>query len=240
MEDALYSEVYSRIKDICFPCLVQPNTINNSAEYVCWALQVYCYSLVAHMREVLGGVEQLESAHPFLVCLLVRNLHEWTAQAGYMSERLVPMVKEHNFHSAWELLEQALTGNRWMNQEASDPQPIRVDKAIKVYQELSEDSFGSDDALDQYRFLCELSHPNGIALIQYQTNHDNGLSVQRPSCSGDFLDILHLDLISLLWFINKLLEAAQESIIRSLISGILQSIAGNKTIPNTNTQAESI
>jgi len=216
MAPALHIEVFDKLNGLEFPTQAQPDAVLPNRDLACWGVNIYCYSVLAHLREILGSVEALRSTHPFLINLLTRNMHEWTAHAAYMNEHLAKMNSANDFASAWTLLSRSILGNRWLNGKAGAPQPIPVHEAMEAFQKRDVDRFGCGDAKDLYGMLCELSHPNGGTLIHYWEEHGQAILVKRPPPEPE-LAILNSDLVSLLVFVYELLEATQESTIRPVV-----------------------
>ena len=209
----LYVGVREKLASLQLPSL-QHNFTENRAKLFA---TIYAYSLIAYLTELLGAVEVLEAnGFELAVAGLSRNLLEWTANACYLGNRLKTWKATGDDVQVLTVLEQLLAGNKWIGVNHSYvgvPKPINSFNFINEYTERPDEEFGDADAKYDYGMLCELTHANGMMLMQYQDIKGNLLHFNRleiPSHS----DRINLDLINLLGFLNEILRYVDEAVVR--------------------------
>jgi hypothetical protein len=220
----LYISVREKLASVKLPSLQHNFTQNRTKLFA----TIYVYSLIAYLTELLGAVEVLEtSGFELAVAGLCRNLLEWTANACYLSNRLKIWQTAGNDSQALTVLEQLLAGNKWIGVNHSYigvPKPINSFNFINEYTERPDAEFGDADAKYDYSMLCELTHANGMMLMQYQEITGHLLHFKRleiPSHS----DRINSDLINLIVFLSEILSYIDEKTVRVELEQILKSIA---------------
>jgi len=190
--------------------------------------EIYCYSLLAYLPDLLGAIEDLENAGYCLpVPCLARNLLEWTANAGFLNSKLDVYKIRKNDSEMIGILEQLLAGNLWISNQYKHvpiPKPIRSSKVIDDYVSRPESEFGDSDAKDSYGMLCELTHANGMALTHYQVLVGSDMVFKRED-HGTFNERVNIDTISILVFIFESLSAVRETLVSKQLLRIIKSIA---------------
>jgi len=142
-----------------------------------WSIQFYVYSVIAHVRAILRGLEAVATTGnlpPTFV--LARHVFEWTAQVCYITENLSQQVVNKDWGAARELLDAVVIGGKWVKEHghkhgaapttASLPDPLRLKLALKSYEAYLKLKYGTEGK-DDYGLLSEYSHPNAACLLQY-------------------------------------------------------------------------
>jgi hypothetical protein len=130
---------------------------------------------------VLSGIvfllDEGNEAAGFLVC---RHLYEWTMHAAYMQEKCSEVYKQQDWKAAYELFEQADTGNAWIKKHGKKyapelpleelPDQLRLKHFVAAYERFQEVFWGreKDEVRDTYGLLSEHSHPNGACFLAYR------------------------------------------------------------------------
>lgn len=149
--------------------IYQPKNGRGEKE-VRWALRVYACPSISLFRDHLNGflvAYENKLCSPCFVIL--RAMLETLAMANYVCQLAEPHIQSERWDRAWnEVLERASLGSYYMMEHSSvpkDPQdvlPLNVGKAIDSLQSLV-----SESMKQEYSYLSELSHPNGLALMPY-------------------------------------------------------------------------
>ncbi len=165
--------VYRNLERIVFPALPRPSAARNEAttrDLVDWAAKLYCFSLLAHFRELLRSLLLLtESKHIPAAFVISRNLFEMSAQSYYVHKHVLQRVKENDLRAARDFLSEINTGSRYMREEYGEeigqafPAPRDIAKAVRSFNEFIEPGW----ATTSYSFLSEFSHPNMAAFMHY-------------------------------------------------------------------------
>jgi hypothetical protein len=158
-------------KTLSFPNLTRPSLPPEqpaSRELVNWGAQVYCFSWLLHLSALLNGLVILEDAgnRPSAI-IIARSLYELGAHAYYVKKHLKQHIDAKNFDAAWNFLLPITTGSRYMNEQFPDttemfPTAAHIAKMIKAFGEVM-----PEDAIENYSFLSEFSHPNSFAFGQH-------------------------------------------------------------------------
>jgi len=206
------------------------------AAYIRWAITLYVYSVVAHIRTVLRGLIVLADAGNIPTGMVVcRHVFEWAAQVCYMNENLQKHTAAKDWDTARDLLNQAMIGNRWVKEyghkydpahvKAAVPNTIRLKKALASYEAHVEKVFGGD-AKDDYAHLSEHSHPNSACFQQYHDGDVPGGEMRfKEPTSGSPLPVVNWCLIDLCTLLLELLGLSGEKTIRPQIAAILKELA---------------
>jgi hypothetical protein len=88
-------------------------------------------------------------------------------------------VNRSEWKRAWNWLSKSIIGNLYMRQNAREieqefgmpipklPEPLSLAALINAYGEYQLQAHGKADAQQDYEFLSEFTHPNGVALYEY-------------------------------------------------------------------------
>jgi hypothetical protein len=206
-----------------------------------WAMMMYAYSSIAHVRKILAGLVVLADAgNTPAADVICRHVFEWAASACYVEQKIGQYFKEQKWKPASDLLCQISGGNLWLRNhghkydalpmQLEAPNPIRIGKLVEVYEKYQADQLGEGDAKDAYGFLSEHSHPNGACLRQYQEIEGWRMKFVDPPPS----DPRGINRPSLEWlvFIHGILALAKEDVVRLQVVDILtKTVMPGQAIP---------
>jgi len=205
--------------------------------YICWAVNYYVYSVIAHIRTVLRGLILLADSRNIPTAIVVcRHLFEWAAQVCYMNENLQKHIAARDWDAARDLLNQAVIGSKWLKEHghkyaptqatAEIPDTIRLKKALASYEVHLKQVYGIDGK-DDYGHLSEHSHPNSACFQQYHDSDVPGGDVQfvEPA-TGSPLPVANWCLIDLTTLILSLLRLSGEKTVRPQVKAIATELAG--------------
>jgi hypothetical protein len=165
------------LRSIRLPSLKRPSvkpTEAPTAELIEWATKLYAYSVIAHVRTVLGALVQLAQAENIPASRIIgRHVFEWAAHSCYMSRNLKNYVQRKEWGRAWSVLTIAGIGNLWARQHRAKyalptaaplpvgvPDPLSVANLISAYESYQSQQFRIRAVKDNYSLLCDFSHPN--------------------------------------------------------------------------------
>ena len=243
--------VSNALQRVAFPTLSRPPvkpTDDPTEDLIQWGINMYAYSVVAHIRKMLEALIQLASAENIPAANVVsRHIFEWTAHACYMNRNLDNYVRRQEWGRAWNLLSRAVIGNLWMKQHgakysspavqlpANLPDPLEVPNIVGAYEQYLSQQHGVKSAKDNYGFLSELSHPNAACLQQYHKINANPRDVEIADAEPPIspLPFVNWCLLDLLHFLDALFGLSKETTIRAGLSSILSEIS--KRAPSTRT-----
>ena len=250
MSDSSQIVVASSLLDqIRFPELPQPPVgpeETPTLELVTWASQLYCFSLLAHFREMLRSFIFL-AQNSFVPTSFVtaRCLFEMAAHAHYTHKHVVQYLDARDLKRVWEFLLEINMGSRYKCEEYGDrsedlpppPAPREIAKIIRSFDEWMSKADGK--ATTEYSFLSEFAHPNMAAFSHYYTveSKEGGLSAvrfvdpPRGLSAAPWQHVL-ISLLACLHFASQLLKHVGEREIASQIAAILES--SPRTEPGTD------
>jgi hypothetical protein len=219
-----------------------PDT-NPNEELVYWGIKVYSYAMVANLRELLRGVLLLNDERDAVgVYGLARQMLEWTAHGCYVSRNLKNYVTRSEWQRAWNWLTRSIIGNLYMRQNASEiqqefgmkipkmPEPLALPALISAYDKYQLQIYGKADAQQDYEFMSEFTHPNGVALHTYYEWKNDGriLSFDPPPVISP-ASFINRCLVDVLQFIHDLLTICKEETVRpALVSSLRAMITASK------------
>ncbi len=233
--------VYRNLERIVFPALPRPSAARNEAttrDLVDWAAKLYCFSLLAHFRELLRSLLLLtESKHIPAAFVISRNLFEMSAQSYYVHKHVLQRVKENDLRAARDFLSEINTGSRYMREEYGEeigqafPAPRDIAKAVRSFNEFIEPGW----ATTSYSFLSEFSHPNMAAFMHYyeweESASDNtNVKFVAPSPKQLVLALPNVCIaaVALLQSVSDLLSVAKESAVCQRVKAALQQLIGGR------------
>lgn len=166
-------ELRDRLFELEFKTLRRPvyrPEIGRSEKEVRWAARVFACPSISLFRDHLHA---FLVAHDNKLCsacfVLLRAMLETLAMANYVCVVSEPLVRSRRWDRAWnEALERASTGSYYIMHHSKLPKdlrdvlPLNVGKAID-----SLDSLVSESMREEYSYLSEFAHPNGLALMPY-------------------------------------------------------------------------
>jgi hypothetical protein len=97
-----------------------------------FAVRVYAYSLIAHIRTVLAGVIVLDAAgnSPSLR-LLCRHVFEWTAQAAFVAENVSKHVKVGQWARVFRIVSVLIAPMIGSADTATSMVPMRFNSTVR-------------------------------------------------------------------------------------------------------------
>lgn len=230
----------AKLSEIVLPSLRRPpDTFNSPTQAVVdWALLVYAYSSIAHVRNVLSGlVHILDAGNDVVGFLVCRHLYEWTMHAAYMQEKCAEQYKKQDWKTAFELFVQVDSGNSWIKKHGHKyapeiqldelPNQIRINKFVSAYEKYQADFYGrdGDDVRDTYGLLSEHSHPNGACFHAYRKIVAGSYVFGSPDDTALPYPLPYL--LDWLICIRKLLSLAKDSGVNPRLEVILREIIGS-------------
>jgi len=215
----------THMQEMRFPDLQRPAVRPNeppTLELINWAVQLYCYSLLAHFREILRSF--LVLVHNGLLpasFTAARTLFEMGAHAYYTHKHIVQFLDERNLKGAWDFLFEINAGSRYMREEYGDqpeelpafPAPREIARVIRCFDERMKGK-----AATEYSFLSEFAHPNMAAFSYYykleETDADHSVvrfvAPTRELSSAPWSNV-SISLIACLNFMLLLLRRSAEA-----------------------------
>ncbi len=207
---------------------------NPDEELALFAIRVYAYSLIAHLRTILAGVVVLEKAgNTPSAKVLCRHVFEWTAHAAYITENLSNHVKDCQWPDAFDVVSKFDRANSWIKKHGKPhgahpiqldaPDAVRLKHWIAAYERFRVGEYGSATVDEAYGYLSEHAHPSGLCFLQYREISGQELRfVQAPKTH--LPDIEH-SLLDWLMLIYKVLGLAKEDTIRLAMLKIIEAVA---------------
>ena len=132
---------------IALPKLTRPPVPFGSPnrDLALFAIRLYAYSLIAHIRTILAGVVVLDDAgNSPSARLLCRHVFEWTAQAAYVAEHVSKAVKGGQWPGVFGVVSNFDLANKWIKEYGSQhgadqiqldcPDPVRLKHWIAAYE----------------------------------------------------------------------------------------------------------
>ena len=233
--------IAKRTTAFSFPNLTRPSLSPEqpaSLELVNWGAQVYSFSWLLHLSALLNGLVTLEDAgnRPSAI-ILARSVYELGAHAYYVKKHLKQHIDAKNFDEAWKFLLPVTTGSRYMTEKFPStgdmfPTAAHISKMIKCFSEVM-----PEDAIENYSFLSEFSHPNSFAFGQH---HDwmtpYEVSFVPHKASGMFGATAAACLHGLM-AIRELLHLTGEESVKISVQRLLIDMADDKNTPAVNAAA---
>lgn len=176
-----------RLHALSFPVLGQPPKTNDGPrkdELVPWAIDVYVFLFLAHLRQLLDSFNLLhEKAHCPTTFFVARAVMEVAGQGCYVLKKLRVALRARDFDTAWGLLHAATMGRDSRGRTAARealrdlPQTIHVMDGIRALGEFlpgTSRAIRREEALELYEHLCDFCHPNIGAFTQYAEFEERG------------------------------------------------------------------
>jgi hypothetical protein len=208
-------------------------------ELVEWGIAKYAYALLAHVRTVLRGTLLLADGgiEPAAI-VLVRHLYEWNMQTRYVYETFKTHLDASDLETAWKFFLRVSGGNSWVRDHGAKYVPefpgeeversIRIRHSVKVYKEHRAQEYGTENVDDEYSYLSERSHPNGICLEPYlRVEFPDDVSFVEPR-SKKIPGVLHSCMLE--WSMTQinLLGLTRERVVRASLVAMIKEIAGQR------------
>jgi hypothetical protein len=236
-----------QLDQIRFPELPRPAVGQNSPptnELVTWAIQMYCFSLLSHFREMLRSfLTLIQSGLLPADFVIARCMFEMAAHAHYTNKHMSQYLEAGELKSAWDFLIEINMGSRYMHEEYGDQPadwppfaaPREIAKVIRCFDEWA------GKATTEYSFLSEFAHPNMAAFSHYYAME------AKPEGYGTvkFIDPprevstapwhhVSISLVASLHFVLRLLQRIGEKQVAPQIEVILTNIANATELPHPN------
>lgn len=203
-------------------------------ELVQWAVQLYCFSLLSHYREMLRAFLSLTELGAVPAAFVIsRCLFEMGAHSYYVHKHVRQHLGSGDLKSVWEFLKEINMGNLYMrgksarenkkNKAPDFPLPRDIGKVIRCFSEIA-----TRGAAETYSYLSEFAHPNMAAFNHYYKMGPLKDGVPQVDFIEPSRDPFHAPLAEVaisvtatLNFTSKLLVAAGEANVSSEITHIL-------------------
>ena len=228
-----------KLGGIALPVLARPPVPEKASptqELVYWAAKVYCFSLLASLREMLKSFLFLAgSGHVPASILVARCLFEMGAHTYYVHKHVTQYLDGGDINRAWEFLEEINMGSRYMKEEYGQaeeqqqfPASREIGKVIRCYDEwLGQPGRASTE----YSFLSEFAHPNMAAFSHYygMSSGESGFTVvtfHEPKRETERVPFDHVSLAvtSSLQFTLKILGRIGETEVASQINAVREAL----------------
>jgi len=231
--------IEQKLQQITLPSLFRPAVgphEDPTEELVLWGINCHVYSLLAHLRMILGGLAQLARLENIPAAyVLCRHIFEWTALSCYMSRNLKNYVTRKEWKRAWSLQSIVANGSLWVKRHGAKyappefirgvPDPLTVANIIAAYgQYLHQQGKAKDEAEDTYGILSEHSHPNSACFIPYQEFAGYEVRFVTPA-PGAHLPVVNWCLIDLMLFLQELLTISREKVVRAPVVNLINEVA---------------
>jgi hypothetical protein len=153
---------------------------------IAWAIDVYTFTLTAHVRQLLESFCLLvRSRHSPTTFLVARALIEVSGHAVHVLRKLRAALDADDFPAAWKLLRAATFGSRTFHERGVSPEgettpwpaPVNVMDDVRALAEWMPEETRRErekSAEDMYGHLSEFCHPNIGAFNQYFRFEERG------------------------------------------------------------------
>lgn len=224
---------------LVFSPLRRPSVLEDeppTQELLQWAVQLYCFSLLSHYREMLRTFLSLSETGAIPAAFVIsRCLFEIGAHTYYVHKHVTQYLKSGDLKSAWEFLKEINMGNRYMteknggenknNKTPDFPLPREVAKVVRCFNEVATNS-----AVETYSYLSEFAHPNMAAFNHYyrmEPQEGEVAQVEFIEPSRDSFDTplaeVAISVTATLNFTSELLVTAREGNVSAQLTHILNS-----------------
>ena len=238
LTDASQIEAASRELDqIKLPHLQRPPVVAGAAatlDLISWACQFYCFSVLAHFREMLRSFTVLVWNGLIPASFVIaRCLFEMAAHTHYTHKHVIQFLDSNDLEAARSFLTDINMGSRYMQEEYGDKTeewppfaaPREIAKVIRAFDEWTK----TRQARTEYSFLSEFAHPNmaafshyykmepgeaGFGAVTFFEPRRDGAAAPWPQISISFIASLH--------FIWRLLRRIDEKEVAPQVETILK------------------
>ena len=236
MTDKVVSFVEHGLQGIALRTLTRPpvplHTPNE--DLAIFAIRVYVYSLIAHVRTVLAGVIVLDAAgNTPSSRLLCRHVFEWTAQAAYVAENVSKHVKVGQWARVFGVVSDFDRANEWIgrygNQHGADPiqrnRParVRLKHWIAAYERFRVEEYGDATVSESYGYLSEHAHPSGACFLSYRDVC--GAELRFVPAGREHLPDIGHSLLDWLMIVYRILALAKEDTVRLQLLTVIETVA---------------
>ena len=240
MPDAAQIEAASKELDqIKLPVLQRPAVTADTAatiELINWACQFYCFSVLAHFREMLRSFTVLvwNGLIPGSF-VIARCLFEMAAHTHYTHKHVIQFLDSNDLETARTFLTDINMGSRYMQEEYGDQAeewppfaaPREIAKVVRTFDEWTK----TRQARTEYSFLSEFAHPNMAAFSHYYEMKPGeagfgAVTFFEPRRDGGAAPWpqVSISLIASLHFVRQLLRRIDEKEIGAQVEAILTII----------------
>lgn len=224
------------VRAIALPMLTRPPVPFDrpNEDLALFALRVYAYSLIAHVRTILAGVVSLEEADNFPSArLLCRHMFEWTAQAAYVAENVSKHINGARWPDVFNIVSNFDRANDWIKKygeqhgahpiQLDSPDRVRLKHWIAAYDKFRVEKYGAATVTESYGYLSEHAHPSGACFLGYREICGAELRFV-PAREADLTDVGHC-LIDWLAITYGILGFAKEVVIRPALLRVIERLA---------------
>lgn len=208
-----------------------------------WAIRFYGFGILSHYREMLRSFLELAQHGNIAAAFVVaRCLFEMGAHAYYVHKHVTQYLKADDLSSAWKFLNEINMGSRYMREEIVSraqgseepdfPAPREIAKVMKAFNEWG----NIGQALTNYSFLSEFSHPNMAAFSHYyrmemdKQQAARTIFIDPPRAPVDApLSIVCVSVTASLFFTLNLLRLTGETEVTAVIIQGLDEIAAGSS-----------
>jgi hypothetical protein len=227
------------LREIALPTLTRPPVAfdHPNEELALFAVRVYSYSLIAHIRTILAGLIVLEEAGNIPSArILCRHVFEWTAHAAYVAENLSNHVKENQWPDSFDVVSKFDRANSWIKKHGEQPgahpiqleapDAVRLKHWIAAYERFRVGEYGSATVNEVYGYLSEHAHPSGACFLQYREIW--GADLRFVPAPKTHLPEIEHSLLDWLILIYRILGLAKEDTVRLAMLKIIETIAARR------------
>jgi hypothetical protein len=155
-----------RLDQMQFPELLRPAVGQDDPptdELVFWGARMYCFSTLAHFREMLRSfLNVAQNGLQPAGFIVARCLFELGAHSYYTHKHTTQYLDAGDIKRAWEFLKEINLGSRYISEEYGEKSeewspftaPREIAKVIRVFNEWT-----NGKATTEYSFLSEFAHP---------------------------------------------------------------------------------
>jgi hypothetical protein len=217
------------------PVIRPPVDFNEpNEELAVFAMRLYAYSSIAHIRTILGGLVVLDDAgNTPSAELLCRHVFEWNAHASYMVSNLEPHVKQGRWVAAFQVVSNFNGANSWIRQHGGKygaiqiqleaPDAVRLKHWINAYEKFRTEEYGTATVKDGYGYPSEHSHPSAACFLQYRDIQGAEIRFVQPAKASHLPD-LDCCLIDWLRLTYAILVFAKEGTVRTALLRMIEKV----------------
>lgn len=236
MTDKVVKVAEHALQGITLPPLTRPPVpfLTPNEDLAIFAVRVYAYSLIAHIRTVLAGVIVLDeagntpSARP-----LCRHVFEWTAQAAYVAENVSKHVKVGQWSRVFRVVCDFDSSNEWISRyggkygadpiQLNHPPRVRLKHWMAAYDRFRVEEYGDTTVGESYGYLSEHAHPSGACFLDYR--EVCGTELRFVPAGREHLPDIGHSLLDWLMLVYRILALANEDTVRVPLLRVIETVA---------------
>ena len=174
----------TRLYAVEYPVLRRPAVSHGdppTADLIAWAIDVYTFTLTAHVRQLLESFCLLDrNRHWPTTYLVARGMFELSGQARHVLRKLRTAIDKNDLPAAWALMHAASFGSKTVQHDTpTDPWPAPLHvmddvRSLEPWMPGETRTEREKSAEDMYGHLSDFSHPNVGAFNQYVRFEERG------------------------------------------------------------------